>query len=438
MKPRIVLMMALLALTAIPVRAQEPEKSQALVYGGQVFDGIGYLSTFYPPTVDTIYLLADQLNILSPRQTLVYFWPLSNAYRADWETMNEIVDGALEIVQDGEVITSSPQESYVIQWPQGIDGPQVIYTGAEAGARYQTFDAARAAYRDALWAHNDAMNRYYDELRRAQEAREQGQQVELPSEPQEPEVPVLYSTPVSQGSLIGLPEGRYSLRLRDSEGRVVPESEKELVAFAARRQGLGYQMVPQEKWTRPEHTDDPQDVIYAREGTVLYLQPYVELEYNDLYYTRLTDPQSSQGRRDGWTWVYVQPFEQAGYLTLDYGSQQVTTQARPYRVQQLPGTALGYEVIDYDPATETRPPDFVAYQLFVDANHASYRLELLDTDGKPVFGSQRQVRRVHNINGWALYFLAGLPLVAGSAMLLSRHERFAAGRKALPPGERSP
>jgi len=428
------LALILLLLTTLSSRAQEPEKVQTFVYGGQVFNGLGYISTFYPPSVDTIYVLASQQNILSPRQTLVYFWPLSNAYKADWASMNQIVIGNLDILDSHEVIATIPQESYVVQWPQGPQGPQKIYTGAETETRYQAFEAVRQAYRDELEAHNEAMQQYYKDLELARQAREQGQLSELPEEPQEPEPPELYSTPVGQGSVVTLPAGRYTIRVRADDGSIVPGSQKALVVFAPRRQGLGYQIVPQEKWTRPESTDDPADVIYARQGAVLYLQPFVEKEYNDLYYSRLGDPQSQGGRKDRWRWVHVQPFEQAGNLILDFGGQTIEVLARPYQVQQLPGPALGYTVKDYDPAIETRPPDFVAYQLFVDANHASYRLQLQDTDGKTVFGSQREVRRTRAINSWALYFLAGLPLTAGAFLLVSRHERLAAGRKTLPPG----
>ena len=450
------LVLILLLLAAAPTQAQEPEKTEAFVYGGQVFDGLVYRSAFYPPSVDTIYLLADQQNVLSPRRTLVYFWPLVNAYKADWTSLNEVVTGRLEILAGSELVATVPQQSYVIQWPEGPDGRQEIYTGAEAEARYQAFVGLRKAYQEALWAHNDAMQQYYEALKRAREAREQGQQVELPEEPSvpfvpgpkdqglgpedqgppEPEPPQVYSTPVGQGSIVSLPAGRYAVRVRADDSSVFPGSQKKLIVFAPRRQGLGYQIVPQEKWTRPERTDDPADVIYAREGTVLYLQPYVEEEYNDLYYTRLEEPQSQSGRKDRWTWVHVRPFEEAGNLILDFGNQTVEVLARPYRVEQLPGSALGYKVVDYDPAAEKRPPDFVAYQLFVDANHASYGLQLQDADGKAVFGSQRQVRRVREVNSWALYFLAGLPLTIGGFLLVSRHEQLAASRKALPPGER--
>jgi hypothetical protein len=429
----LILTLAFALLLVAPVQAQEPQKTEAFVYGGQIYDERVYRSAFYPPAVEAIYLLADRENVLSPRRTLVYFWPLSNAYKADWSAMNETVDGSLEILSGNEVVATIPQQSYVVQWPEGPEGPQRLFTGAEAKVRYRAFEAQRRAYREALWAHNAAMQQYYDDLHRAREAREQGRQVVLPQEPEEPEPPALYSTPVARGAVVNLPAGQYTLRTRADDGSVVPGSEKTVIAFGPRRQGLGYQLVPQEKWTRPERTDDPADVVYAREGTVLYLQPYLEKEYNDLYYTRLREPQSRAGRPDRWTWVHVRPFEEAGNLILDYGSRQVEVLPRPYRVEQLPGSALGYRVIDYDPAVETGPPDFVAYQIFVDANHARYGLELQDNEARPVLGSRRQVRRVQNLNGWALYFLAGLPLTVGGLLVLNRREQLSAGRKAISP-----
>jgi len=351
------LALTLLLLVAVPAQVQEPEKIESFVYSGYVFNGLDYISTFYPPSVDTIYLSADRQNILSPRRTLVYFWPLTDAYEADWASMNQTVIGALEILDGSGVIATIPQEGHDIQ------------------------------------------------------------------------------TLVGQGSAVDLPAGRYAVRVRANDGSIVPGSQKKLVVFAPRRQGLGYQIVPQEEWIRPERTNVPADVIYAREGSVLYLQPYVEEEYNDLYYTHLENPQSQSGRRDRWTWVHVRPFEQAGNLILDFGGQTVEVLAKPYRVEQLPGSRLGYKVVDDDSAAEKPLPDLVAYQLFVDANHASYGLQLQDADGKTVFGSQRQVRRVPEINSWALYFLAGLPVTVGGFVLVSRHERLNTSHKALPPEE---
>jgi hypothetical protein len=346
---KLFLALALLSWTVISVQAQRPEKTEAFVYGGHVFNGHSHINTFYPPSVETIYLLANRPSVLLPRRTLVYFWPLTNLYKADWASLNAAVGGTLEVVVGDEVVAAIPQES----------------------------------------------------------------------------------TLAGQGSVVNLPPGRYAVHLRTDDGRIAPGSEKKLVVFAPRRQGLGYQIVPQEGWTHPERSDGPADVIYARRGTVLYLQPYVEEAHNDLYYTRLEEPQSRLGRRDRWRWVYVRPFEEAGRLTLDYGHQTVEVLAQPYRIEPLPGSVVQYKVVAYDPATDTRPPDFVAYQLVVDANHASYRLRLQDTEGKAVLGSERQVRRVPEINSWALYFLAGLPLTVGVFVIVSRRDRLAIGRRTM-------
>jgi len=194
----------------------------------------------------------------------------------------------------------------------------------------------------------------------------------------------------------------------------------EVSVLASRRQGIGYQVVPQEGWTRPERADDPADVIYAREGTVLYLQPYVKEGHKDLDDWQPEAPQNEAGHQARWAWAHVRPLEEAGNLILDYGRQTVEVLARPYWVEQLPGSVLRYRVVDYDPVAETRRPDLVAYQLFVDANHAGYRLQLRDADGKVVPGSQRRVRRVPEVNTWALYSLAGLPLTIGAFVAINR------------------
>lgn len=210
----------------------------------------------------------------------------------------------------------------------------------------------------------------------------------------------------------------------------------EMSVLAPPRQGLSYQVVPQEGWTHPERADDPADVIYAREGTVLYLQPYVKEGHKDLDDGHPEEPPNEAGHQDRWAWPPVRTFEQAGNLILDYRRQTVEVLARPYQVEQLPGSVLRYRVVDYDPVAETGPPDLVAYQLFVDANHAGYRLWLEDADGEMVAGSQRQVRRVPGINSWALYFLVGLPLTVGAFVVVSRHEQLAASRRALPSEEK--
>ena len=50
-----------------------------------------------PTETDTIYLLADVSNVLSPRETFVFYWPLDNEYKADWLKGDQLLTGTLQI-----------------------------------------------------------------------------------------------------------------------------------------------------------------------------------------------------------------------------------------------------------------------------------------------------------------------------------------------------
>ncbi len=172
----------------------------------------------------------------------------------------------------------------------------------------------------------------------------------------------------------------------------------------------GYQLWLQEMRFRPLCSDDPRDVIYARQDSVLYLRPYVPGE---------TGAHSCQR-----TWLCGRPLDGAGNLVLDFDGTIVETLAQSYCLESLPGPMVAYRLAD-GAAADGTPPDFVAYPLFVDANHAHYSLQLQDAEGQTVRHSQRQVRRARDINGGALYLVAGLPLTVGAGLLIVRRERLA-------------
>src|SRR3954471_17784658 len=77
-------------------RAQTPQKERAFVYGINAAVDSGFAGSFAPPGAPTLYLLAGQTSIISPRTTEIYFWSITNEYQADWSLVNEIVPGKLE------------------------------------------------------------------------------------------------------------------------------------------------------------------------------------------------------------------------------------------------------------------------------------------------------------------------------------------------------
>ncbi len=94
--------------------AQVPELRERLVYSLTVFNGRGYGGEFTSYTEDTIYLIADEDNAISPRITLVYFRPITGKYVAGFQALNEEVEGTLEILKGGKVIEALEKASYEI------------------------------------------------------------------------------------------------------------------------------------------------------------------------------------------------------------------------------------------------------------------------------------------------------------------------------------
>ena len=62
--------------------AQTPEMDEQFVYGIHLSNGKGYTSSFCPQSQNTIYIIANTENVILPRMTIVYYWPLKKKYQA--------------------------------------------------------------------------------------------------------------------------------------------------------------------------------------------------------------------------------------------------------------------------------------------------------------------------------------------------------------------
>lgn len=405
--------------------AQVPEKRRQFVYGINAFAWGGYAGSLSARPAHTIYVLAGQPSVVSGRETLIYFWPITGDYRADWSSLNVPVPGTLEVLRGERVIASVPSQPYVIQYPQGPDGPSILYTGENARLRYQAFVRAREQWRQAMERYLRTRQAYLEALAKAGEARRRGQAVPLPPPPAEPEPLVLFSSEVHQGHVVNLSPGRYTIRLRRPDGAVVPSSQRTLVSFTHRREAVGYTIVPHTRWTVPERADDPGAVIYARPGQILYFQPFVEREYNDLAYTRLLNPQSREGRPDGWRWEYVRPVGD-GLLSVIGSPGESRISRRPFRVVQTPGEALGYQVVEPSPG---QAPDFEAYRVEVTGPLV---IRLLDQAGQVLPGSTRLIRVPKTGPPWALTLIPFIPLTVGASAVAWRRQQLGRGGVGAP------
>jgi len=414
---RAVLVLLWLVLGARATQAQVPAKTQQFVYGINAFAWEGYVGSLSARPSHTIYVLAGMPSIVSARETLVYYWPITGEYRADWSGLNISVAGSLEISRGGRAVATLPRQPYVIQYPRGPgSGPSVLYTGEEARRRYQAFVEARDRYRDALARYYEERRRYLAALDKAVAARQRGEQVTPPPPPAEPEPFETFSSELHDGFVITLPPGRYTIRVRGSDGQIVPGSQRTLVVFTHRRESAAFTIVPQTRWTVPERADEPASTIYARRDHTLYFQPFAAREYNDLAYARLINPQSRDGRPDGWRWEYTQPLT-GGRLQLAGPSGTATIPSRPYRVEQTSGEALGYVVVTPRPGERV---DFTGFRVTV---RERTRIVLLDAAGRPVPGSERVVRVPRLGTSWPLGLIPLVPLTLGAAVVSRRREQ---------------
>jgi len=414
-----------LATAVVVVHAQSPPREEVFVYATTIFDGLTYSSAMAPPDIDTIYMIADRQNIIAPRRTMIYYWPITNRYLADWTLLNEVVEGELEIYQGSDRVLVVPLQDYVIQYDSANPLETLnIGVGEEALLMHAAFQELFAAYRQALFDYYDAEQAYRAALDEIIANNEPGtvEPEDLPVRPEPVGDFSLQSTEPNKAYPVSLPEGSYSILMRDSNGIVVPDSRRELVVYNRLQAGIAYSVVPQSRWTQPEDSVFPDGVIYAEPGATLYLQPSRESLFNELYYTRMLDPQDQTAREDRTHWVLHDPFPDTILRVTGVDGSVWEAEMKAYFVQQLAGSGLGYEVMEFNPETMTRA-SFEGFALELDGQNPVYRVELLDADGRLLVGSRREIRILNTDRGSQVYMLGLLPLAIGAVITISRRRQ---------------
>lgn len=412
----------LLALLYSPVMAEDDELDFA--YGTNHYNGAVYASALIPPSVDEFYLIADVDSVIAAKYTDVYYWALTNEYKANWDAANVIADGTLEILKGGTVYKTLERTEYVIQY-DGLNKYETIalYTGEQAEQARQNFEDRQAKYRDDIAAYNDAMVEYRAAYEEAVEKYVAGEisEDELPVQPEESENMTLFSTNLLEGFIVNLPVGSYTFRLRLPDGSIQADSEKKLTVFDAIQEGVTYNILAEDRWTTPEISEDVNETIYTVKDNALYFQPYFSKQYNELYYLRMNDPQDKTARSDCYVWV---PFVQITSATLnvetDGGGTLVDEKA--YYVKQLLGNTLGYEVVEFDPETMSSS-SFEGYELITEGNEDQFQVELRNEQGGVYPGSSRSVHIIHTDRNWIVYAVSLLPIGIGVLLILLRRKK---------------
>ena len=410
------------AVLGMPIRsgAQAFPRERAFVYGVTNYDGRLYESTLAPPSVDTVYLLADRTNVLSPRNTLAYFWPITNRYQADWELMNELVTGTLQVSVGGRVERSIELSEYVVQYD--IASPQdslALLFGSEARAKFTEWDKAQSEYRTALEAYYAAQLRWNDQVNILRQKSASGIVPPnlMPPEPLEPVRPTVLSSTPAQGFLIALPVGTYDISVIRADGTLQPDSKKTLVMFEKQRDGISYNVVPQTRWIAAESSENDGDVVYALRGSTLYLQPHLSGRYNDLQYGRMLDPQDPAARPDRSRWVAFDAAPSSKMIVTRGAGPASELPSQFYYVRQLPGTGLGYEVVAFDPGVMEQP-SFSGHA--IQLNEPEIDIYMISDTGAIVAGSRRRIVALNTDMVWMPYAFGIVPAAMGVIVLLAR------------------
>jgi hypothetical protein len=401
--------------------AQTTETERAFVYGINAAIPGNYVGTFAPPSAEAIYLLAGETSMISPRLTEIYFWPITNEYRANWHTLNEPVPGVLEVSRNGAVVAELEPTDYTIHFTQAeMTTTAEIFLGQEAVDAEARFRARQDAFQEASEEYNRAQREWLDAAARIGAKQEAGESVDLPPPPEQPEPIGIFSNGLNKGIPIDLEPGEYAIRLRDADGEVVSGSERALTIFAPRRNGVGYTVVPETRWTTPLESPAPNDVIVGAAESTLYLEPHLAREYPARDWTLLQNPQRSAGVIGGWEWVNGERLTE-GRLEVVSGDQVVAQrELTPFEVRQTPGSQLGYEVIELTTGSEGEAaPDFAAYPLQLAAAGEQTAVRLTTPEGDIYPGSERQVNVPTSPALSRLLLLPAVPLVIG-AMAITR------------------
>lgn len=428
------------ALCLAPAGAEVPLRVEQLIYSIEAFNGGDYSATFALQTADTLYLVAGADNLLSVRKTLVYWWPITSEWKTDTDTLNEPIAGSLEIRGPGSVVMKIGLRKLTYFSTETVSGEQwkILYDDeadrevARAQKQSDDYFAAVTAFQKESAAYDARVGTLGS---RIAELKAQGnaaavetaelQSLQKPVAPAATSAYVTAPEPAQDWYVVNIPPGEYTARLVTNDGSIVEGSDKRIVAYSWRRTGgIGYEVIPSDKWTRPEESKTPASVLYVNGNTDLYVRPFSENEADDLFYEKTVSNQAS-GNPSLFKWVRKADVSGASLGATRPGQPSIEIPEQAFAVKQSNGSDLGYTIAPYDPATAAagETASLVAFPLSLQKSDAIVSFGL-QSAGRPIPGSERQIRIVRPVSSFPAYsLLALLPLAVMACVLALRARR---------------
>jgi len=414
-------------LTFTILLADVPVRREEFIYSILAFNGQDYSGTFAKQNADTIYLMAGVDNFITARKTLVYYWPITQDWKTDTSNLDIAFEGTLELTGKNTAPRKIEQSNYTYYNIRGeYEVNWEVAVGEEA-------DEVWGSYQDTIRAYFDAMSQYQKERRvyemimnemakQIGELRTAGKDVSKLVEqlqnieaPEQPKAPTTYNVPPispQKAFILNLPAGEYRIRFFTEDCMVMESSERTVKVFdKSRREGIGFDVIPGDKWTRPVESKTPSSVIYVNGSTDLYMRPFFQQEYNDLYYNKMRK-NDSRGNLNVQKWVRIQQVPGASLTITEKNNNPKTVQEEPYYVEHAKGSSLGYRIVPYDPDGEHKDqnPSLIAFHIPITTK--IIHLKVQDKNGQLLHESRRQIRVISDAKpNFILILVALLPLL---------------------------
>ncbi len=437
------LVIALAVLVIIPAVADVPVRKEELIYSIMAFLGKEYSGTFARQDAGTFYIMAGVDNFITIRKTLVYFWPITRDWKVDTDALNKPFEGTIEIKGKNMPLKKLKQVRYTYyNAPGEYQVNWKVFMGSAADKEWKKYSELVAEYWKAVGQYYKDKARYEAGLnaltKRISEARKKGEDTKkflkdlnaLKKPPEQPKGPSYYVRPLEKAFIFNLPPGEYTVRFLTKDGKIMEGSEKKVVVYKKRRaNGVGYDVIPADRWTRPVQSNTPSSVLYIDGTTDLYLRPFYQDEFNDLYYNK-TIKNDSRGNPNIMKWVRIQQVPKARVEVTRKGATTQVVLEKPYYIQQTKGASLGYKIVPFDPKKqgEGRQPSLRAFYIPIQRDMKYLKVSLQDKNGNYLKGSDRQVRIIiRSQNSLFILLLSLLPLALMFLVIAIRSKKYSQG-----------
>lgn len=347
-----------LVLLATPVFALDPERREAIVISGRLWDGFRYVEMFLPSDNPELTVIAGRDSAISFVRTLEYYWPLSRQVYVDFERQTDPVKGLLRIEKDGALVAEIAAEPYAILYPEGAaNGYGTLLWGAEAEEGFADYQQAEREFNRRFVEAQRAQTAYERELL---EAARNGSREVIPAPPPAPEPSLRLVTRPAPSLRIDLNPGDYRISLV-ADGTEVPGTGRALRVIPVQdRPSIVADILPEERWTRPLASNTDAARIYARAGSTLYVTLSEASRFVEKDYLSVVSPQAlaSPSRQ---IWVRRKPLE-VEELELRGTADPQRIVWSDFKVDQTSSSGFGYTV---RAARHGETPDIQAFQIDV-------------------------------------------------------------------------